>query len=330
MATLASTMPTLSDVAKIQDPTGKILRIAELLRKISPMVNDAPWVEGNLPLGHRVGVETSLPTVSSRRINQRTLPSKGSTEQVDEQCALIDAYSQVDATLANLNGNMAAYRFQKAKGFMRAMTHEFERQAVYGNPSTAQEEMRGLITRLTTAGDTVIDAGGAGSDNSSILLVGWSPETVYCAYPKGDPNGTGAGIQHEDKGKVTSETSDGLIEIYRDHWSFCGGIVVENPNYLGAVRAIDISAVVADPTGGTINLINHMLSLIHGIEDVDNPLIKPVFYMNRTLGKMLDIQAQSKSNVHLEVGQEEGKRKISLRGIPIHISDAMTETEAVI
>jgi len=323
-------MPTLSDVAKMQDPTGKILRIAELLRKLSPLVDDAPWVQGNLPLGHRVGVETSLPTVSSRRLNQRTQPSTDTTEQVDEQCALIDAYSQVDTTLANLNGNAAAYRFSKAKRYMRAMTYEFERQAMYGNPTTTQEEMRGLITRLTTAGDTVIDAGGAGADNGSILLVGWSPETVYCAYPKGDPNGTGQGIQHTDKGIVTSETSDGLIEVYRDHWSFCGGIVVENPNYLGAVRAIDISSTVADPTGATINLVTNMLSLIHGIEDIDSPLIKPVFYMPRTLAKMLDIQAQNKSNLQLEVGMEEGKRKVSLRGIPIHVSDAMTETEAVI
>lgn len=330
MSTLAATMPTLSDVAKMQDPTGKILRIAELLRKMSPLVNDAPWVQGNLPLGHRIGVETSLPTVTSRRLNQRVLPSKGTTEQVDEQCALIDAYSQVDCTLANLNGNADAYRFQKAKGFMRAMTHEFERQAMYGNPATAQEEMRGLITRLTAASDTVIDAGGAGSDNSSILLVGWSPETVYCTYPKGDPNGTGQGIQHEDKGKVTSETSDGLIEVYRDHWSFCGGIAVENPNYLGAVRAIDVSVAVGDLTGATSPLIAWMLQLIHGIEDVDNPLIKPVFYTNRSIAMALDVQAQAKTNVHLSVGMEEGSRKVRLRGIPIHVSDAMTETESVI
>lgn len=330
MPTLGATMPTLTDVMKMQSPDGKILRIADILRKLSPAVNDAVWTQGNLPLGHRVGVETSLPTVTSRRLNQRVQPSKGTTEQVDEQCAIIESYSQVDATLANLNGNVEEYRFQKGMQHMRAMTHEFERQLFYGNPSTVQEEMRGLITRLGSAGDTVIDAGGSGADNGSMVLVCWGQGYVYCVTPKGDPNKSGTGISHEDKGRITSETSDGMMEVYRDRWTFSGGVVVENPNYLGAVRAIDISTVAADSTGGTTNLINLMLELIHGVEDIDNPLVKPIIYMNRTLFKCLDKQVQNKSNVYLQAGQEEGKRKVTFRDIPIHVSDALTETEAVI
>ena len=44
----------------------------------------------------------------------------------------------------------------------------------------------------------------------------------------------------------------------------------------------------------------------------------------------MDIQAQNKSNLHLEIGHEEGDRKVKVRGVPIHVSDALTETESVI
>ena len=58
--------------------------------------------------------------------------------------------------------------------------------------------------------------------------------------------------------------------------------------------------------------------------------IKPSFYANRTIAEMLDIQAMNKSNLQLNVGNEEGDRKIRLRGIPIATVDALTETEATI
>jgi len=50
--------------------------------------------------------------------------------------------------------------------------------------------------------------------------------------------------------------------------------------------------------------------------------------VNRTIGQMLDIQAMNKANLHLNVGNEEGDRKIRLRGIPVSIVDALIETEA--
>ena len=326
MATLGATVPNLVDVMKTIGPDGKTLRMAELLSQLSPVINDMPMKEGNMPLGNRIQVRTSLPTPTSRRFNQRVLPTKATSEQVDEQMAQLVDYSQVDCSVADLNGNGSEFRMQQALAHFAGMTNEFERQAWYGNSNAVQEELDGLLTRLTAASDTVIDAGGAGADNSSIVLVGWGMNTVYGFYGKGMQGG----LKHESKGKETSETSDGLIDVYRDRWELNAGICVEDPRFLGAVRAIDISTTVADPTGATVNLMTNMLKLIHGIYDVDSPMIKPILYMNRTLFQMLDIQAQNKNNVYLQAGQEEGRPKLSFRGIPIHVSDALTETEAVI
>lgn len=326
MATLGATMPNLVDVVKATGPDGKILRCAELLSQLSPVINDMPMREGNLATGHRVQVRTSLPTPTSRRFNQRVLPTKATSEQNDEQMAQLVDYSQVDCSVADLNGNGDEFRMQQAIAHLAGLTNEFERQAWYGNSAVVQEEMDGLLTRLTTAGDTVIDAGGSGADNSSIVLVGWGLNTCYGFYGKGMQGG----IKHESKGKITSEDANGLIEVYRDRWELNAGIAVEDPRFLGAVRAIDVSSTVADPTGATVNLMTLMLKMVHGIYDVDSPMIKPVIYMNRTIFQMLDIQAQNKTNVYLQAGNEEGRPKLSFRGIPIHVSDALTETEATI
>lgn len=320
------TLPNLLDAAKLTGADGKILRTAELLTKLSPMIEDLPFQEGNLSLGHRVNVRTTLPSPTSRRLNQRVLPTKSTTDQNDEQCMQLVDYSQVDATIANLNGNMEQYRMNEAMAHLQGMTHEFERQVVYGNSGVVQEELDGLIPRMAAASDTVIDAGASGSDNASIVCVGWGMTTVYGIYPKGSK----AGIEHENLGKVTSETSAGLMEVYRDRWELNAGIAVEDPRYLAAIRAIDVSTLVADPTGATTNLIDNMIEMIHGIYKIDSPLIKPRIYMPRTIFMMLDIQANRKSNLYLQSGNADGKPFLNFRGIPIRVCDAMTETEAVI
>ncbi len=326
MATLSATMPTLVDVVKATGPDGKILRTAELLTKMSPLINHLPFVEGNLTLGHMVQVRSSIPTPTSRRLNQRVLPTKSTTDQNTEQCTQLVDYADVDCTVADLNGNADAYRMNQAYAHLEGMTQEFERQAIYGNSAITQEEMDGFIPRMTAASDTVIDAGGSGSDNSSIILVGLSPTTVYGIYPKGSRGG----IKHEDKGKRVSETSSGLMDVYTDRWEMNCGIAVEDPRWIGAIRAIDISVLVGDPTGATTNLFNLMLKLIHSMPKPDSSTVKLKFITNRTVFSMFDIQASNKSNAFLKVGEEEGVLKTTFRGIEILVSDAMTESEAVI
>lgn len=326
MTTLAATMPTLADAAKATGADGKILRTAEVLTKLSPVMGDMPWQVGNLTLGHRVSVRTSLPTPTARRFNQRVLPTKSTRAQNDEQCAQLVDYADVDCSIADLNGNAAQFRMNEGYAHMQGMGIEFERQVFYGNSAAVQEEFDGFLPRMTAASDTVIDAGGAGSDNSSILLVGWGLQTVYGIVPKG----LNQGIKHEDKGRVTSETSSGLMDVYRDRWELNCGIAVENPNYLAAIRAIDVSVVVGDPTGATTNLIKLMIQLAHSVENIESPLIKPILYMNRSLFSAFDVQNVFKSNAYFNVGMEEGKLRASFRGIPIHVSDALTETESTI
>ena len=55
MATLSTTQLTLADWAKRIDPEGKVeTKIAEILNQTNEILEDAVFIEGNLPTGHRV------------------------------------------------------------------------------------------------------------------------------------------------------------------------------------------------------------------------------------------------------------------------------------
>lgn len=331
MSTVGSNVLTLSDWAKRLDPNGKVDKTVELLSQTNEILTDALFKEGNLPTGERTTIRTGLPSVYWRLLNQGVAPSKSTTAQVDENCGMLEAWSEVDKDLAELNGNVKSFRLSEAMAFLEAMNQEMASTLFYGSASSP-EEFIGFANRYSdstaTNGQNIIKAGGSQSDNSSIWLVGWGQNTVHGVFPKASK----AGISHEDLGLVTVETTAGIagnrMRAYQDHWQWKCGLVVKDWRYVVRIANVDISTLIADTDGSTINVITNMIKAIHRLPSRMG--IKPVFYVNRTIAQMLDIQAANKSNLHLTMGNEEGKEKLSLRGIPIRTVDALLETEATI
>ena len=147
MATLGNTVLTLADWAKRLDPDGSVPMIVELLAQTNEIIQDELFQEGNLPTGHRVTVRTGLPTVTWRLLNQGVTPSKSTTAQIDEQAGMLEAYSEVDKDLAELNGNSASFRLSEAQAFIEAMNQEYAQTLIYCNSCTAPEEFNGLTPR---------------------------------------------------------------------------------------------------------------------------------------------------------------------------------------
>lgn len=90
---------------------------------------------------------------------------------------------------------------------------------------------------------------------------------------------------------------------------------------------IDISNLVAKSSAA--DLIELMIKAVHRLP---NRMGKPVFYMNRTVFQMLDIQRRDDiiTGGGLVYNEVDGKIVPSFRGIPIKIVDALTETETVV
>jgi hypothetical protein len=332
MATLGANVLTLADFAKRVDPDGKVPSIVELLSQSNEVLQDMLWMEGNLPTGHRTTVRTGLPTVAWRLLNQGVQPSKSTTAQVDEQCGMLEAWSEVDKDLAMLNGNTAAFRLSEAQAFIEAMNQEMASTLFYGNAGLAAEEFTGLSIRYSdvasVSGQNILDAGGTGSDNASIWLVAWGAQTVHGIFPKGSK----AGLIHEDLGEVTVETTAGVagtrMRAYQDHWQWKCGVALKDWRYCVRIGSIDISNLVAKSSAA--DLIELMIKAIHRLPTMG--LGKPVFYMNRTVFQMLDIQRRDDviSGGGLIYADVDGKVVPTFRGIPIRKVDALLETEAAI
>lgn len=330
MAALGASVLTLADWAKRLDPDGKVPSIVELLSQTNELLDDMPFLEGNLPTGHRTSVRTGLPTVAWRLLNQGVTPSKSTTAQIDEACGMLEAWSEVDKDLAELNGNTSAFRLSEARAFIEAMNQEMAQTFFYGNSGLAPEEFTGLNVRYSSLSAAnasgIVDGGGTGSDNSSIYLVCWSPETICGIFPKGSK----AGLIHEDMGLVTVETTAGIagsrMRAYQDRWQWKTGIALKDWRYVVRIPNIDISNLIAKSSAA--DLFDLMIKAMHRVPNLK--MGKPVFYMNRTVFQMLDIQRRDDvvTGGGLSFENSDGKLNYSFRGIPVRISDALLETEA--
>src|SRR4051812_36103893 len=133
MSGLGANNLNLVDVAKRLDPDGKVSDIAELLAQTNGLLQDMPFVEANGATSHRLTMRTGLPAVAWRLLNAGVAPSKSTTAQVDEAVGMLEAWSEVDKDLAELNGNVASFRLSEAKSFIEAMNQEMAQTVFYGN-----------------------------------------------------------------------------------------------------------------------------------------------------------------------------------------------------
>lgn len=331
MATLAASVLTLADWAKRIDPDGKTPKIVELLAQTNEILTDMLWKEGNLPTGERTTIRTGLPTVYWRSINQGTQPSKSTTAQIDESCGMLDAWSEVDKDLALLNGNVNSFRLSEAQAFIESMNQEAASTMFYGNASLDPEEFNGLAVRYSSLSannaQNIVTGGGSQSDNMSVWLVVWGQQTCFGVFPKGSK----AGLEHEDLGLVTVETTAGVagsrMRAYQDHFQWKMGIVLKDWRYVVRIANIDKSNLVAESSAADLTKL--MIKAVHRIPNIG--MGKPVFYMNRTCFEFLDIQRLNNVRTGALTYQDVDGRSVPMfRGIPIRICDSLTEAEATI
>lgn len=330
MATLGTNVLTLADWAKRLDPDGKIPTIVELLSQTNEILTDMLWREGNLPTGHRVTVRTGLPTVAWRLLNQGVQPSKSTTAQIDEACGILEAWSEVDTDLAELNGNTAEFRLSEAMAFIEAMNQEMAATLFYGNSGLAPEEFTGLSVRYSDLSannaQNIVDGGGTGSDNTSIWIVGWGEQSIYGIFPKGSK----AGLDHQDHGEVTVETTAGVagtrMRAYQDQWKWKTGIALKDWRYVVRICNIDVSNLAAESSAANITKL--LIKALHRIPNLN--VGKNVIYVNRTVAEYLDIQRfdNAISGGAISYREIDGKLIPFFRNIPMRICDALLETES--
>ena len=337
MATIGTSVLTLSDYAKLLDPDGKVAKIAEVLHESNAIIKDIPWMEGNLDTGHRHTVRSGLPAATWRLLNYGVQPSKGRTTQVDDTCGMLEAVSEIDKDLADLNGNKAAFRWSEDVAHIEGMGQDAETAFFYGNQATDPEQITGLAPRYNagdtaadsnTSADNVINGGGTGSDNTSVWLVNWGENKVFGIYPKGMQ----AGLQHIDEGETTLyDAASGTYRGYRSRYKWKCGLAVADWRHAVRIANIDYSLMVAD--GGTVssgaNLITLMIRALHKLPKIG--MGRRVFYVNEAVYLYLDLQTLSQTNMNVSYGKDaHGQEVMMFRGVPVRVSEAILNTESAV
>jgi hypothetical protein len=87
-----------------------------------------------------------------------------------------------------------------------------------------------------------------------------------------------------------------------------------------------VSNLVAESSAADLTKL--MIRAIHRLPSLS--VGKPVFYVNRTVRQMLDIQALNKSSSQITVDNFDGKLITKFRGIPIQTCDQILETESAV
>jgi len=320
-------MATLADFAKRTDPNGQIAVIVETLNKTNEVLTDMDWVEGNLSTGHKTTIRTGLPEATWRMLNYGVQPSRSHTAQVVDTCGMLEAYAEVDKSLADLNGNAAAWRVSEDGAFLEAMNQEMASTLFYGDQGRYPAKFNGFVPRFSSlssdeneVGYNVIDAGGTGEDNTSIWFVCWGPNTVHGIFPKGSR----AGFTREDLGQKTlTDSAGGMYEGYRTHYKWDCGLCVRDWRAVVRIANISVSALEGDTPPDLISLMVRAYIRLGNRRKQGRCAI----YCNEEVGTWLDIQATNKSNVWLNSREWGGMETLSFRGIPIRRVDQILNSE---
>tara|TARA_R110000851_G_scaffold174949_2_gene321164 strand:+ start:3130 stop:4128 length:999 start_codon:yes stop_codon:yes gene_type:complete len=329
MAVLSVTNPTLADLAKVTDPNGSIADVVEILNETNEMLMDMTWLEGNLTTGHQSSIRSGLPTPTWRKLYGGVQPTKSRAVQVTDTTGMLEDYAEVDKALVEMAGDQAAFRRQEDRPHIEGMNQEIADTLFFGDETASPEEFTGFAPRYSDLsaenGDNIIDGGGTGSDNASIWLVVWSPNTCHGIVPKGST----AGLESRDLGEVTIENADGQngrMQAYRTHYRWKAGLTVRDWRYIVRIANVDRSLLTDDiSTGADLNALMH-----RALTEIPNvSLGRAAWYMDKTVLSFLRRQSSNAvASSTLTTDMVGGTWQTAWNSIPIRRSDALAINEA--
>jgi hypothetical protein len=337
MSVLGSTLVTLADVAKSKDK--QIGKVAEVLVQENPMLMDIPYMEMNEGTIHKEEIRSALPAVYYRKANQAIPASKTTTEERTFTAAHFESKSQIDHAVASRGGldRIPYNRWNQAMGHLQAHAQEHASLTVYGSPYTSNLKVAGFMDIYCTTNTSeetskqVIDGGGTGSVNTSILRVHWGERSIFGIYPKG----TTAGLKRTDRstgGKqvqinaLDSSGNAGNFWGYEEQFEIDHGLVVKDYRQAARICNIDVDNLVSGASAA--DLIDLMISAHYKIH---NPQNGPGFwYVNRTIEAFLHKQALTKvgAGAGLTYDNYQGSKVLMFLGFPVRRSDALLNTES--
>ncbi len=313
---------------------GKIVgRTIEFMQQSDPFMDDMGWVQCNSGENHESKYRTSLPSAHFRMVNDYIPRGKSTTQKQIDTTGSIEAWAEIDAEFIDgsaAEGKGAAIRIDEAKATIMGVGNTSASMMLYGSLAEDPRAFDGLATRYGRLSDNkesigynIIDAGGSASNNTSIWLVNWSPQTIYGIYPKG---GT-VGVDRQDFGRSIDKNSDGDGRpVYQDYYTRKLGLCIED--WRSTVRIANIDVDMLTSGSAAADIIDLLTDAYYKIPNVVRSIstVNPVIYCSTAVAAALTKQSQEKTSP-VVIDNSQGKPVKSFWGYKIKECDAIVNTE---
>lgn len=310
---------TLVEAAKLTH-NGQMLPMAEILTKSKPVLQHIPFFEANDQFSNKTLQRYTLPAGTWRKFNAGVAAETSQGKQITDTMGMLDSYWEGDCDLVDSMPSPETFRQEQNAAFVEGFGQTMTTQLWYGNALVDPEKWTGLAPRMASLNSKTVQGCGGSTTLTSIYLVQWGAGKVYGIFPRG----SAAGLRHEPKpGKQTKSDSNGLMwEVYRDHYTWKAGLVVENPRCIARVANME-------PTGATNSFDEEVLiSVKNWMKDQGAGAIG---YCSTNMLSQIMIAINNKSNVFHPVANPFGPGEVpSLLGIPLYVDEMIVETETVI
>lgn len=345
MATIGNSFLGLADFYKGQTKNGEVADIINMLRQTNSVLDDAVARECNEGKQHKHTVLSGLPSVEWGRLYKGIPNGKAQRTQVTDNTGFVEGRSTVDTRFTEIEKNLGAFRLQEAQAFIESMSQEMARAFFYENQDTNADRITGLTPRFNSLsaenGSQIVDAGGTGSDNTSVWFVTWGTDSTVMLYPQG----SSAGLTRDDHGKQRVLDADGnAYYAYEETFRWHAGVAVRDWRKVVRVANIDASELAA----GNVDIYKWMRKAYyqgHGFRTADKGNSMPgggmdgnfamgrtSIYCNKDVFEALDAantNAGAGDNyVRLRPMELDGKEVLTYRGMPIRQVDQLLNTEA--
>ena len=314
---------TLADVARRMGPDGSIDDIGEMLAQCNEIFDDMLWREGNQPLGHTGTIRTGLPQGTWRNFYTGVQFTKSTTAQVTDSIGELAAYSRVDRSLAELEGNVAALRLSEDNAHLEGLSQQMATAFFYGNELVTQAQFTGLAPRFNTISTAnaqnavnCLSAGGSASSNTSIWLACWGEQSGFGFYPKGSK----AGLTFEDKGDIRPgfDINGREFEAYTSFFLWKAGLHIKNWQYFVRICNIDTT------TNGLAGTNPADLFALMSKAVVRIPAA------GRAFSGITKVDAPSQPAPSIRPAWYDGAPIVDFRGAPIRVCDAILSSESTL
>jgi hypothetical protein len=331
MTTLGGNVLTIRDIVRRSKADGTLAIIAEMQDQGNGMVNDIPWVQGDLPSGSMTTSRVALPSWGTLNPNGTATLSKSVTSQNMENIMALVGWSEIADTVARYGGDAVAQRRAEAKSFYEGGKQSVADKILTANPLTTAGEIMGLQARYKATTDTngrnVILAGAAGgqTDCMSIWRIQWREGGCYGLYPKGSQ----AGLETIDHGlQVTEVSATTRKSVWTEEFRWSFGIAVPDWRSVARIANIDKSLLVA---GTGADLADRLIQSAYCMPPNSNGQGEAI-YMNITTRMMFDIQSRNdvQAGGGITYGNVNGQMMENFRGVPINREDKLGEGESVL